>query len=101
MYAISFDLDLSAVRKYFKLPANDVPLDNPYADAYAALEYELRNVGFRHEHENLFLALGNLANVYKAIAKLSSIEWFKKCAYDVRAFRVEDWSDFTEIIRNS
>ena len=34
-----------------------------------------------------------LAEVYKAITKLKSIEWFKNSVRDIRAFKVEDWSD--------
>ncbi|MGN8540352.1 YafQ family addiction module toxin [Helicobacter pylori] len=36
-----------------------------------------------------------LAQVYKAINKLSQIEWFKKSVRDTRAFKVEDFSGFT------
>lgn len=31
---------------------------------------------------------------------LSEIDWFKKSVRDIRAFKVEDWSDFTDIIKN-
>ncbi|MGN8511064.1 virulence protein [Helicobacter pylori] len=36
-----------------------------------------------------------LAQVYKAINKLSQIEWFKKSVRDTRAFKVEGFSGFT------
>lgn len=35
------------------------------------------------------------------INRLSNIEWFKKSVRDIYAFKVEDWSDFTNIVRNS
>ena len=41
----------------------------------------------------------NLATVYKAINLLSKIEWFAKSVRDIRAFKVEDWSDFTAIVK--
>ncbi|GAA8950329.1 hypothetical protein HpSLK91_11840 [Helicobacter pylori] len=41
-----------------------------------------------------------LAQVYKAINKLSQIEWFKKSVRDIRAFKVEDFSDFIEIVKS-
>ncbi|WP_411326917.1 type II toxin-antitoxin system mRNA interferase toxin, RelE/StbE family [Helicobacter pylori] len=41
-----------------------------------------------------------LAQVYKAINKLSQIEWFKKSVRDIRVFKVEDFSDFTEIVKS-
>jgi len=37
----------------------------------------------------------------KAIVSLSKIDWFKKSVRDIRGFKVENWSDFTEIVRNS
>lgn len=38
--------------------------------------------------------------MFKAINKLSKIDWFKKSVRDIRAFKVEDWSDFTEIVKS-
>ena len=32
--------------------------------------------------------------------KLSSIIWFKNSVRDIRVFKVEDWSDFTEIVKS-
>jgi len=40
----------------------------------------------------------NMVNLFKAIGELSKIEWFKKSVRDIRAFRVEDWSDFTALV---
>ena len=42
----------------------------------------------------------SLTTVYKAISRLSKIEWFRNSVRDIRAFKVEDWSDFTEIVKN-
>lgn len=36
-----------------------------------------------------------LAQVYKAINKLSQIEWIKKSVRGIKAFKVEDFSGFT------
>ena len=38
-------------------------------------------------------------NLYNAIRALSSIEWFRNSVRDIRAFKVEDWSDFTESVK--
>jgi virulence-associated protein VapD len=40
----------------------------------------------------------SLTIVYKSIDKLKNIEWFKNSVRDIRAFKVEDWSDFTDIV---
>ena len=42
-----------------------------------------------------------LTTVYKAINRLSAIDWFKKSVRDIRAFKVEDWSDFTDIVKGN
>ena len=44
---------------------------------------------------------GNLGNLYKAINDLSKFEWFRKSVRDIRAYKVEDWSDFTQIVKNA
>ncbi len=41
----------------------------------------------------------SLTTVYKAINKLSRIEWFRDSVRDIRAFKVEDWSDFTDVVK--
>lgn len=40
-----------------------------------------------------------LTTVYKAINKLSKVEWFKNSIRDIRVFKVEDWSDFNQIVK--
>lgn len=40
-----------------------------------------------------------MANLYKAIEALKKIDWFRNSVRDIRAFRVEDWSDFTPVIK--
>ncbi|WQS32224.1 virulence protein [Helicobacter pylori] len=47
------------------------------------------SVYVNHSREN------TLAQVYKAINKLSQIEWIKKSVRDTRAFKVEGFSGFT------
>jgi len=42
-----------------------------------------------------------MANLYRAIEALKKVDWFKKSVRDIRAFRVEDWSDFTAVIKDS
>lgn len=42
-----------------------------------------------------------LTTVYKAINKLFKIDWFTKSVRDIRAFKIEDWSDFTEIVKGN
>lgn len=41
----------------------------------------------------------NITSVYKVIKKLSGILWFKESVKDIKAFKIEDWSDFTEVVK--
>jgi virulence-associated protein VapD len=40
-----------------------------------------------------------MANLTKAMIKLKSIDWFRKSVRDIRAFKVEDWSNFTDFMK--
>lgn len=42
-----------------------------------------------------------MGHVVKAIMDLSKIDWFKKSVRDIRGYKVENWSNFTEIVRNA
>ena len=64
-------------------------------------EKELCHLDFDWTQGSVYLHTGEggLAAVYRAINKLSNIPWFKKSVRDIRAFKVEDWSDFTTIVK--
>ena len=42
-----------------------------------------------------------MSNLVDAIDALRSKEWFANSVRDIRAFRVEDWSDFTPRIKRN
>jgi virulence-associated protein VapD len=41
----------------------------------------------------------DLANLVLAMNALKALPWFPKVVRDVRAFRVEQWSDFTSFMK--
>jgi virulence-associated protein VapD len=41
----------------------------------------------------------DLANLFQAIMALKALPWFARCVRDIRAFRIEQWSDFTPVIK--
>ncbi len=43
----------------------------------------------------------DLAALVKTVMELSKIEWFKKSVKDLREFKVESWSNFTDLVKNS
>lgn len=94
MYAIAFDLNVDDLRKFY---------GEPYNSAFAEIRKDLEYLGFEWMQGSVYLSTNekdSLTNVYKAINKLSKIEWFKKSVRDIKAFKVEDLSDFTEIVKS-
>lgn len=94
MYAIAFDLKIDDLKKHY---------GEPYNNAYNELSRELSALGFDWAQGSLYISkdgTNTLTHVYKAINKLSSITWFKNSVRDIRAFKVEDWSDFTEVVKS-
>ena len=92
MYAIAFDMVIADLEKFYR---------GPYNNAYFEIKATLREYDFYNTQGSVYLTKKNdMANLYRAIEALKKIEWFKKSVRDIRAFRVEDWSDFTAVIRN-
>ncbi len=95
MYAIAFDIKIDDLRREY---------GDPYNRAYDEIRQELETLGFQWTQGSVYISVSEkdtLTNVYRAINRLSSILWFKRSVRDIRAFKVEDWSDFTDIVRNS
>ena len=93
MYAIAFDLKIDDLRREY---------GERYNVAYDEIRQELEHLGFEWTQGSVYINKSqenNLTSVYKAINTLAKIEWFKKSVRDIRAFKVEDWSDFTEIVK--
>ncbi len=94
MYALIFDLKIDDLKREY---------GDPYNRAYDEIRRELEQLGFEWTQGSVYISTSEkdtLTNVYKAINKLSKIDWFKKSVRDIRAFKVEDWSDFTEIVKS-
>ena len=95
MYAIAFDMVIADLKIHY---------GDPYHGAYDEIRTELKQFGFENTQGSVYLcqkADNSLAVVYQAINKLSSIAWFKKAVRDIRVFKVEDWSDFTDIVKSA
>lgn len=93
MFAIAFDMNITNLRKYY---------GEPYNNAYFEINKLLRTYDFYNAQGSVYLTEnGNMANLFKAIQLLKSIEWFRKSVRDIRGFKVEDWSDFTAIVKEA
>ena len=93
MYAIAFDLIVADTQKHH---------DKGVTQAYAEIGSALMKLGFRRVQGSLYVTDDeNMANLFVAIQNLKALEWFPKSVRDLRAFRIEQWSDFTEIVKNT
>ncbi|MFZ7109416.1 virulence factor [Avibacterium avium] len=85
MYAISFDLVVA-----------DTEENHPegVTQAYTDIGTTLNRFGFERIQGSLYTnADENMANLFQAM------EWFPYSVRDIRAFRIEQWSDFTPVIK--
>ena len=66
--------------------------------------YEIKNLLRKYDFYNtqgsVYLTEKNdMSVLFRAIDALKKIDWFKNSVRDIRAFRVEDWSDFTSFVK--
>ena len=60
----------------------------------------LEGFSFHKIHEGAYITdADNFINLFEAINALKKIDWFRQSVRDIRAFRVENWSDFTQFIK--
>lgn len=91
MFEIAFDMSISDLKKAY---------GNPYNNAYYEISKKLGEFGFYNTQGRVYLSEKNdMVNLYRAIEALKSISWFKFSVRDIRAFKVEDWSNFTDVIK--
>ena len=87
MFAIAFDLD-----------TNKTEVNHPKSvtQAYADIRNTVASFGFEWRQGSVYTCDNeNLANLYDTMDALKSLPWFPASVRDIRAFRVEQWSDFT------
>jgi len=91
MFAIAFDMNIGDLRSNY---------GEPYNNAYYEIKNLLRKYDFYNTQGSVYLTEKNdMAVLFRAIDALKKIDWFKNSVRDIRAFRVEDWSDFTSFVK--
>jgi len=91
MYAIAFDLVVADTEQHHP---------KGVSQAYAEIGSILNEHGFRRVQGSLFVTNNeDMANLFLAIQSLKAQLWFPKAVRDIRAFRIEQWSDFTAIVK--
>lgn len=70
------------------------------SQAYADIGGCLAGYGFERVQGSLYVTQqDNLANLFSAIMALKALPWFPKSVRDIRAFKIEHWSDFTQLMK--
>lgn len=91
MFAIAFDLVIADVQEHHP---------KGVAQAYADIRATLAGHGFDWIQGSLYVSRNeDLAQLFAAIAALKALAWLPACVRDIRAFRVEQWSDFTNLVK--
>lgn len=63
-------------------------------------KYSFVSIPFYNTQGSVYLTdKDDMANLFAAIYALRKITWFKSSVRDIRAFKVENWSDFTQIVK--
>ena len=92
MFAIAFDLVVA-----------DTAANYPrgIAQAYTDIRDTLYGFGFEWRQGSVYTADNDdLANLFAAILALKALPWLPASVRDIRAFKVEHWSDFTKLVKS-
>jgi virulence-associated protein VapD len=91
MFAVAFDLVVGETAKSHP---------RGVSQAYTDIQSILNRFGFDRVQGSLFVSDNeDLANLFLAIQALKAEAWFPKSVRDIRAFRIEQWSDFTAVVK--
>lgn len=91
MFAIAFDLVVAYTEQHHP---KGVP------QAYADIGAVVAQYGFQRIQGSLYVCEDeDMAKLFSAIQDLKALPWFSSAVRDIRAFRVEQWSDFTAIVK--
>jgi virulence-associated protein VapD len=92
MFAVAFDLVVAET-------ARNHP--RGVSQAYVDIGSALAGFGFNRVHGSLCTTDSeDLANLFAAIMALKALPWLPAPVRDIRAFRVEQWSDFTRLVKS-
>ena len=91
MFAITFDLIVENVRRSHPKGVNR---------AYEDIRKTLNRNGFIWKQGSVYInPSGGLVDLYAAVEDLKALPWFGDVVREVRAFRLENNSDFTEMVK--
>lgn len=93
MFAIAFDLIVAETEAHHP---------KGVSQAYDEIGRTLSRYGFARIQGSVYTTdEEDLANLFQAMNALKATPWFPHCVRDIRAFRIEQWSDFTDFMRGN
>ena len=91
MFAIAFDLVIKDLKANY---------GEPYNNAYYEISSLMERFGFYWTQGSVYVSdKTDFSNLVRAMNALKAIPWFANSVRDIRAFRVENWSDFTQFMK--
>jgi virulence-associated protein VapD len=91
MFAITFDLEVAEVKRHHPKAVNR---------AYEEIRRTLTRNGFAWKQGSVHIdADGGLVQLFSAMNDLKALQWFPSSVREIRAFRMENYSDFTEMMK--
>lgn len=92
MFAIAFDLVVADAEEHHPRGATA---------AYADIANTLRRFEFERIQGSVYVTNSDsMANLFAALLALKALPWFPLSVRDIRGFKIENWSDFTPIIKD-
>jgi virulence-associated protein VapD len=92
MFAVAFDMTVSEMEKRHPRSVRA---------AYDEIGCTLARYDFAWIQGSVYHCMNeDLANLTSAMVALKTLPWFPPSVRDIRAFRVEQWSDFTSFIKS-
>ncbi|MFT5467890.1 MAG: virulence-associated protein VapD [Verrucomicrobiales bacterium] len=91
MFAIAFDLIVEETRKHHPVSVRE---------AYRDIGRTLKQFGFEWVQGSVYITEDeSMTNLFAATQALAALPWFSASVRDLRSFRVENWSDFTPLVK--
>jgi virulence-associated protein VapD len=91
MFAIAFDLVMADTKTHHSVSVSA---------AYIDMGSTLAQFGFSRVQGSLYVCPSeDMANLFAAITALKAMPWFAPSVRDIRAFKVDQWSDFTRLVK--
>ncbi len=91
MFAIAFDLVVADAARHHP---------RGVSAAYSDIGATLARFDFQRIQGSVYVTeKDDMANLFAALLELKSLPWLPRVVRDIRGFKIENWSDFTPIIK--